>query len=85
MYQPTIKLTESDIADLHAGTKTIQCGQWVQIPWCDAPSRYVGRSPAGSIWAVHCHKRGGRNVMDGGTRRFTGMAASLRRNRGEMK
>lgn len=74
-YQPTIHLTDSLISALHAGAITIQCGQWVQIPWLDSPSRWVGRTKGGSIWAVHTHE----HRMDGGIRRFTAMCNSLKK------
>jgi len=76
-FKPTIKLTVEDVDKLHSGEMTMQRGQWFQLPWSDTPSRWVGRTPSGSIWAVHTYRnKQGRVVMDGGNRRFAAMCGA---------
>lgn len=73
-YQPTIHLTDSLIAALHCKAVTLKKGQWIQIPYLDSPSRYIGVTKAGSIWAIHTHN----HKMDGGMKRFKAMCASFK-------
>ena len=42
----------SNLQKIKAGELVIQRGQWVRISG-DKPSRWVGISPGGSVWAVH--------------------------------
>ena len=49
----------SNMEKIESGELVIQRGQWVQICSGDKPSRWVGISPTGSVWAVH-HQGGQR-------------------------
>jgi len=52
-YQPTILIDNDKCIQLQEGTLKLQCGQWIQLAWCAKPSRWVGLTKGGSIWAVH--------------------------------
>jgi hypothetical protein len=52
-FQKTIYLDDSHLALIQAGMMTIPKGQWVKLAWCDKPSRWVGISKGGSVWACH--------------------------------
>ena len=52
-YQPTILIDNEKHTQLQNGTLEIQCGQWIQLAWCDKPSRWVGLTKGGTLWAVH--------------------------------
>lgn len=77
-YRKTIPWTPAVSKVVLSRALILQPGQWIKLPWLDSPSRFVGITPAGSIWAVHCQgsKTGAR--MDGGMPRFSAMAKSLK-------
>ena len=52
-YQSTITIDNEKCTQLSEGTISLPMGQWVQLEWCDKPSRWVGRLPSGTLWAVH--------------------------------
>ena len=52
-YQPTIYIDNEKYIKILAGELKLQCGQWIQLAWCDKPSRWVGLTKAKSVWAVH--------------------------------
>ena len=52
-YQSTIFVDNELCAKLQSGEVTLQCGQWIQLAWCDKPSRWVGLTRGKSLWAVH--------------------------------
>ena len=57
MYVPTILIDGHLLGRIQRGEVRIRCGQWVQLAWCDRPSRWVGtRTGDGApytVWAVH--------------------------------
>jgi hypothetical protein len=52
-YQATILIDNQIYTQLQNGTLRLQCGQWIQLAWCDKPSRWVGLTKSGTLWAVH--------------------------------
>ena len=52
-YQPTILIDNEKHTQLQNGTLKLQCGQWIQLAWCDKPSRWVGLTKGRTLWAVH--------------------------------
>jgi len=52
-YKPTIFIDNEEHNKLQEGTLKIQCGQWIQLAWCDKPSRWVGLTKSGTLWATH--------------------------------
>ena len=52
-FLPTVQINNANIGDLHTGALKLQPGQWIKLAWCDRPSRWVGVTSAGSLWAVH--------------------------------
>ena len=76
-YQTTVLLTAEVMADVRAGRRRLQCGQWVTIPGSVRPSRWVGvlrRSQ--TIWAAHYQGEGGYQ-----TEQFLAMAGCRRNDR----
>lgn len=69
MFLPTLDLTADDLEALHAGTLTLQTGQWVKYGHMTTKSRFVGRTPGGSVWAVH----------EGSYEDFQGVVANYKR------
>jgi hypothetical protein len=53
MYVKTINVGSKTIDKLLSGEIQFKAGQWVKLDWCSEPSRWVGITPAGSVWAVH--------------------------------
>ncbi len=52
-FQPTVLIDNAKCIQLQEGTLKLQCGQWIQLAWCDKPSRWIGLTKGGSIWAAH--------------------------------
>ena len=52
-YQPTIFVDNDLYTKIQSGEVRIQCGQWIQLAWCDKPSRWVGLTSGRTMWAVH--------------------------------
>ena len=52
-YQSKIYIDVELYKLIEAGQVHIQCGQWIHFQWCDHPSRWVGLTQAGSLWACH--------------------------------
>lgn len=52
-YQPTIFVDNDLYTKIQNGKVRIQCGQWIQLAWCDKPSRWVGLTSGRTMWAVH--------------------------------
>ena len=52
-YQTTILIDNQKYTQLQEGTLKLQCGQWIQLEWCDKPSRWVGLTKGRTLWAVH--------------------------------
>ncbi len=52
-YHKTIPVNNELCTKLQNGEVELLCGQWIQLAWCDKPSRWVGLTKGGSIWAVH--------------------------------
>ncbi len=52
-YRKIVAVDEQVLSLLMSGHLKLQCGQWIQLDWCSKPSRWVGRRPSGSVWAVH--------------------------------
>ena len=50
-YKKTVDMTNETIITLENGTMKLQTGQWVRFG--KTLSRYIGRTPAGSLWMVH--------------------------------
>ena len=53
MYVKTITVDNELLLRLMSGDVRLKAGQWIQLDWCDKPSRWVGRMPSGTVWAVH--------------------------------
>ena len=52
-----------NIDKIRSGELVIQRGQWVNI--CgERPSRWVGISPGGSVWAIHPKYKKGEQLQD---------------------
>jgi hypothetical protein len=78
-YQTTVLLTAEVMADVRAGRRRLQCGQWVIIPGSARPSRWVGvLRGAQTIWAAHYQGEG-----EGGyqAQQFRAMAGCRRNDR----
>jgi len=55
-YLPTIQLWENGMTTaLSRGQLKLQTGQWVQCGPHAKPSRFVGVTGSGTIWAAHWH------------------------------
>lgn len=79
-YMKTIKVNTRLYNLLASGKLKLQRGQWVQFDHLDTPSRWVGLSSGGSLWAVHTYRNeSGALTMDGGQSRFQVMCQSLQR------
>lgn len=52
-FQPTILIDNDLYTKIESGEVKLQCGQWIQLEWCDKPSRWVGLTKAKTLWAVH--------------------------------
>ena len=79
-YLPTIQLWDNGMATaLASGRLRLQTGQWVQCGRYSKPSRFVGITTGGSIWAVHWHPERDQS------RRFREMAAVYRGQPGSLK
>ena len=52
-YQSTVLIDNEKHTQLYEGTLKLQCGQWIQLAWCDKPSRWVGLTKGRTLWAVH--------------------------------
>ena len=52
-FQPTILVDNDLYVKIENGEVKLQCGQWIQLEWCDKPSRWVGLTKARTLWAVH--------------------------------
>jgi hypothetical protein len=52
-YQSTVFIDNKKHNQLQDGTLKLQCGQWIQLAWCDKPSRWVGLTKGRTLWAVH--------------------------------
>ncbi len=52
-YQSTVFIDNEKHTQLYNGTLKLQCGQWIQLAWCDKPSRWVGLTKGRTLWAVH--------------------------------
>ena len=53
MYVKTIRVGNELLLRLMSGDVRLKAGQWIQLDWCDKPSRWVGLMPSGTVWAVH--------------------------------
>ena len=53
MYTKTIRVNNDTLNKLVDGELVFKTGQWIQLEWCSKPSRWVGRLPSGTVWAVH--------------------------------
>lgn len=53
MYVPTIEVGTEEHDRLANHEMDLTPGQWFKVEWADNPSRFVGVSPAGVIWATH--------------------------------
>ena len=72
-YLPTIQLWGNGMTTaLVNGQLRLQTGQWVQCGRDSKPSRFVGVTASGTIWAAHWHPDRGRE------RQFRDMAAVYR-------
>ena len=53
-FKPTIDAFKTDVIEaILDGSLKLQRGQWVRCNRNDKPSRFVGITSSGSIWAVH--------------------------------
>ena len=52
-YQPTIDLDAQTQMLLREGLLKLQCGQWVRTHPSSKPSRWVGVTSSGTLWAAH--------------------------------
>jgi len=78
-YRKTIPWTANVAKVVENGALQLQAGQWVQLPWLNTPSRFVGVRKSGSVWMVHTYNKHGKAVMDGGNTRFSAMCQSFKR------
>ena len=80
-YQKAVPINNSHIELIRAGMMNMQRGQWIQLAWATTPSRWVGVTKAGVLWAVHTYQNSkGKTVMDGGRKRFSTMCNSFTNN-----
>jgi len=56
-FLPTVDVDNKTLGLLISGHLRLQVGQWIQLDWCDNPSRWVGRLSSGTLWAVHHNGR----------------------------
>lgn len=52
-YQKIVFIDDVKYDLLLKGKLKLQAGQWIQLAWCMFPSRWVGITDSGSLWAVH--------------------------------
>lgn len=75
-YQKLVYIDDTKYEMLQKGTLKLQAGQWIQLAWCLFPSRWVGITSSGSLWAVH---------FPVNNNRFYGMCQSIERFQHENK
>lgn len=52
-FQPLIIIDNEKLEQLLDGTFKMQRGQWFRLEFSDKPSRWVGVTEGGSLWASH--------------------------------
>jgi hypothetical protein len=52
-YQPTVFVDNDTLDRLERGWLKLQPGQWIQLAWCDKPSRWAGITPSGTVVVQH--------------------------------
>lgn len=52
-YQKLVFIDDEKYQLLLCGKLKLQAGQWVQLAWHLFPSRWIGITSYGSLWAVH--------------------------------
>jgi len=56
-YQSIVHIDNEKLTLLQNGTLKLQVGQWIKLAWCSHPSRWVGVTSTGSVWASHYPQR----------------------------
>ena len=52
-FQKLVYIDDVKYDKLLSGEIKLQAGQWIQLAWNLFPSRWVGITDSGSLWAVH--------------------------------
>ena len=58
-FQPTIQAWKIEVYNsILDGSLRLQCGQWIQCNRGSKPSRFVGITQSGALWAIHPNHAG---------------------------